>query len=285
MCANATISKCASIHALSSLLIILFSGKLPRCLTRYEYSCVRRFDLMDCSNAFDFCSKQLIEPYLRLSKSLKALTTNFTLINVSWWRAERVWCQYDLWRGLLSSTKVSVRHSSFSRVYYDVYSQLYRFTFRYYEHYLNRKDVRNLLGIDESFGNFSALSPGLNTAFWSTGDGFHQNQIYIAELLERDIRVLIYVGEFDFSCNWIGNEQCTLEMVWSGRDGYVAAPLRDWRLDGRVVGRTRAYGGLTFATIRQAGHLVRIDFCFLKFYFYQSYVRLRTISLKRHLRW
>ena len=91
----------------------------------------------------------------------------------------------------------------------------------------------------------------------SSGDPFHQTQHYVAELLERGVRVLIYVGEFDYVCNWIGNERWTLEMPWSGQDGYVAEPLRDWEVDGKVAGRVRTYKNFSFATIKGAGHMVR----------------------------
>ena len=48
----------------------------------------------------------------------------------------------------------------------------------------------------------------------------------------------------------------TLELEWTGQDVYRNAPLRDWLVDGEVAGRTRSGGGLTFATVYDAGHMV-----------------------------
>lgn len=70
--------------------------------------------------------------------------------------------------------------------------------------------------------------------------------------------MLIYIGTYDWICNWVGNERWTLELEWSGQEKFVGqGALRDWSVGGKVAGRTRSAGGLTFATIDGAGHMVR----------------------------
>lgn len=49
----------------------------------------------------------------------------------------------------------------------------------------------------------------------------------------------------------------TLELEWTSQDAFGGQPLRAWFVDGEVAGKTRSFGKLTFATIRDAGHLVR----------------------------
>ena len=122
--------------------------------------------------------------------------------------------------------------------------------------FLNKEWVRQLLGIDHKVGNFSAMALDVNGAFWKKGDPFHQNQLYVAELLERGVKVLIYAGTYDMVCNWVGNERWTLDMQWSGQEGFRSKPLVDWTVDGLAAGKTRSYGNFTFATIYGAGHLV-----------------------------
>jgi carboxypeptidase C (cathepsin A) len=89
----------------------------------------------------------------------------------------------------------------------------------------------------------------------------HRSSEYVAALLERNVRVLIYVGTYDWICNWVGNERWTLELDWSGKEEFATLPLRDWLVGGKRVGRTRSANGFTFATVDGAGHMVRHAFC------------------------
>jgi hypothetical protein len=41
-------------------------------------------------------------------------------------------------------------------------------------------------------------------------------QHYVTGLLERGVRVLVYVGENDYICNWIGNLGWSEQLDWSG---------------------------------------------------------------------
>lgn len=91
-------------------------------------------------------------------------------------------------------------------------------------------------------------------------DMFHPTYHYVSALLERGVRVLVYVGEYDWICNWVGNSKWVEKMEWSGGDGFRGVEMGSWKLEGETVGRYKAYGGLTFATIRGAGHMVRVYF-------------------------
>lgn len=136
-----------------------------------------------------------------------------------------------------------------------------------------------MLGVDASVGNFTSCSNKVGYAFAETMDiNTHQTQFYVAELLERGIRALIYVGTYDWICNWVGqfipvgserqldshspqvgNERFTLAMEWSGQSKFAAQELRQWTVDGHKAGVTRSAEGLTFATIDGAGHMVPHD--------------------------
>ncbi len=123
------------------------------------------------------------------------------------------------------------------------------------EAFLNQDWVQKEIGVEFYTGNFSLIAMGVNAAFWATGDALYQNSHYVAELLERGVRVLIYAGTNDMIANWVGNERWTREMWWSGQAGYASKPLVDWSVNGRVAGKVRSHGDFTFATIYGAGHL------------------------------
>jgi hypothetical protein len=73
------------------------------------------------------------------------------------------------------------------------------------------------------------------------------------------VRVLIYAGTYDLACNFVGNDRVARDLEWHGQKKFSAQPLRNWFVNGQPAGETRAFGGLTFATLRDAGHQVRVS--------------------------
>ncbi|KAJ7144487.1 serine carboxypeptidase [Mycena epipterygia] len=125
--------------------------------------------------------------------------------------------------------------------------------------YLNRKDVQALLGVDPQVSQYDVCSSIVERDFTLALDVVKGATDYVAALLEHGVRVLVYVGTYDFGCNWIGNEAWTLALEWSGHTEFVAQPLREWTVGGERAGRTRGDKGLTFATVDAAGHMAPYD--------------------------
>lgn len=66
--------------------------------------------------------------------------------------------------------------------------------------YLNRPEIRATLGVDAAAGNYSTNSNAVGGAFWSHLDKYAvPTQEYVAQLLDRGVRVLIYAGVFYFA--------------------------------------------------------------------------------------
>ncbi|EIN10271.1 peptidase S10 serine carboxypeptidase [Punctularia strigosozonata HHB-11173 SS5] len=129
--------------------------------------------------------------------------------------------------------------------------------------YLDRPETRELLGV-ETPNNFSACSRDVGAGFAAHLDKWAvPTQYYVAGLLERGVRVLIYAGTYDWQCNWVANKLWVDKLEWSGHEEYVKAEWRDWRVgeDGEKAGETKSAAGglLTFATVRGAGHMVPHD--------------------------
>jgi len=79
-------------------------------------------------------------------------------------------------------------------------------------------------------------------------------------LLENKIQVLIYAGDADYICNWLGCKAWTQSLVWSGKAQFDAAPDVPWKIpSGEVKGQIRTYKGLTFMRVFKAGHLAPRD--------------------------
>ncbi|KAF8649503.1 hypothetical protein AX16_005755 [Volvariella volvacea WC 439] len=134
---------------------------------------------------------------------------------------------------------------------------------KHIRHFLDRPSVRTKLGVDPSItANFTSCSNKVGADFVSSMDMLHPSVDYVGALLDRGVRALIYVGTYDWICNWVGNERWTLALEWSGQEEFVKQPLREWSVGGdgsSVAGKTRAAKGLTFATVDAAGHMVPFD--------------------------
>ncbi|KAH0831837.1 serine carboxypeptidase [Lanmaoa asiatica] len=193
---------------------------LPRCQKWTLESCINQYDALSCGAARSFCDSELSDPYFNTGMN-----------------------PYDI------SKKCEGDPGSLC---YPVTKNV--------GNYLDLPSTRALLGVDPSItSNFSSCSDTVGNAFTRAQDEYHSTYTYISGLLERGVHALIYVGTYDWICNWIGNERWTLKMPWSGQEAFVSQPLREWQVDGQVVGKTRSANGLTFATVDGAGHMVPYD--------------------------
>lgn len=121
--------------------------------------------------------------------------------------------------------------------------------------YLNRPEIRDILGV-KTPNNFTACSREVGVNFNAHMDKYSvPAQFYVAGLLERGIRVLIYAGTYDWQCNWVANKLWVDKLDWTGKEAYTADTWRDWIVDGKKAGETKGAGVLTFATILDAGHM------------------------------
>ena len=122
--------------------------------------------------------------------------------------------------------------------------------------YLDRPEVRSNLGVETPY-NFSACSYTVGNNFYAHMDKWVvHTQDYVANLLDRGVRILIYAGTYDWQCNYVANKLWVDKLQWSGSDAYAKADWRDWTHNGKKVGEVKETGLLTFATIRGAGHMM-----------------------------
>lgn len=73
---------------------------------------------------------------------------------------------------------------------------------------------------------------------------------------QRGVRVLIYLGTYDWQCNASANKLWVERLEWSGRMEYLINTWRDWSVDGKKAGETKSSGLLTVATVNGAGHMI-----------------------------
>jgi carboxypeptidase C (cathepsin A) len=123
---------------------------------------------------------------------------------------------------------------------------------------LNSTYIRKLIKTDVQPVNFTTVSMDVNQAFSYAGDESDvTTTAHLSGLLERGVRVLLYAGMYDTACSWLENERTSRIIEWSGQAAFASAPMREWEVNGRSVGKVRSSGLLTFATFNGAGHMVR----------------------------
>ncbi|KAK0467717.1 peptidase S10 serine carboxypeptidase [Desarmillaria tabescens] len=125
--------------------------------------------------------------------------------------------------------------------------------------YLDLPETRKLLGVETPY-NFSACSSMVGQNFNAHMDKWAvPTQYYVAGLLDRGIRVLIYAGTYDWQCNWVANKLWVDELEWSGKKEYTEVQWEDWFVGGSKAGEIKQTTLLTFAMVRGAGHMVPHD--------------------------
>lgn len=125
--------------------------------------------------------------------------------------------------------------------------------------YLDLPETRELLGVETPY-NFPACSSMVGENFNAHMDKWAvPTQYYVAGLLDRGIRVLIYAGTYDWQCNWVANKLWVDELEWSRKSEYAEARWNDWFVGGSKAGEIKQTPLLTFATVRGAGHMVPHD--------------------------
>ncbi|XP_044483456.1 serine carboxypeptidase-like [Mangifera indica] len=142
--------------------------------------------------------------------------------------------------------------------YYDVRRKCNRdlcYDFSNMETFLNRESVREALGV----GNIDFVSCSSRVYEAMLVDWMRNLEVGIPALLEDGIRVLIYAGEYDLICNWLGNSKWVHAMEWSGQNEFGAAPTLPFTVDGAEAGQMKSHGPLSFLKVHDAGHMVPMD--------------------------
>ncbi|KAG3114173.1 Serine carboxypeptidase-like [Phytophthora idaei] len=131
----------------------------------------------------------------------------------------------------------------------------------YISKYLDAPKVREALGVDSKrVGAWQECNSKIYEAFLKTADPAKPFNSYVADLLNDDVRVLIYAGDADLVCNWHGNEAWTLALQWKGRDGFNAAPETSFiTANGTNAGKVRSFNQFTFLKVFNSGHMVPKD--------------------------
>jgi cathepsin A (carboxypeptidase C) len=130
----------------------------------------------------------------------------------------------------------------------------------YISEWLNRREVMEALGVE--VGSYESCNTDINRDFLFHGDWMFPMYRLVPELLKK-IPVLIYAGDADFICNWLGNRAWVNALEWEGQDGFSKADTKGLKIAGdkesKDYGNVKSSGNFTFMQIYKAGHMTPLD--------------------------
>lgn len=123
----------------------------------------------------------------------------------------------------------------------------------FYIDYLNTPTVQSAIG---AFVNFSQSSGTVGNSFGSTGDDDREDGTIedMRTLIADNITVVMYFGDADYNCNWLGGQAVAKEINapgW-GEAGFVNITTSDDTVHGQV----KQSGAFSFVRVYDAGHEV-----------------------------
>merc|ERR1712232_856977 len=122
--------------------------------------------------------------------------------------------------------------------------------------WLNSPKVQKALNVHNRPHQWASCNFDINMQFHE--DWMKDFSKYVATLINNDIPALIYAGDVDFICNYLGNRAWTLNLDWKQSKEFQDADDHDWN-DGSGLARTTKDGLFTFLQVYDAGHMVPSD--------------------------
>ncbi|KAI1905693.1 hypothetical protein LOZ53_003248 [Ophidiomyces ophidiicola] len=127
--------------------------------------------------------------------------------------------------------------------------------------WLNRQSVMDALGVEVS--SYDSCNMDINRNFLFHGDWMKPFHRLVPGLIEK-IRVLIYAGDADFICNWLGNQAWSDALEWNGHKEFAGAEMKNLTVvenksKGKNIGQVKSHGNFTFMRLFGGGHMVPLD--------------------------
>uniref|UniRef100_K3X2E5 Carboxypeptidase n=1 Tax=Globisporangium ultimum (strain ATCC 200006 / CBS 805.95 / DAOM BR144) TaxID=431595 RepID=K3X2E5_GLOUD len=132
--------------------------------------------------------------------------------------------------------------------------------------FLNSDRVYEYMGVDRAkVPVWEVMNLTITQIFSESGDWSMRSDQHVAVLLDAGLRVLVYAGDADLMCNWLGNQAWTNALEWKGKASFNAATQRPFLtknpLSGMktIGGELKTFDNLAFLRVYNSGHMVPMD--------------------------
>ncbi|KAF5350558.1 hypothetical protein D9756_008576 [Leucocoprinus leucothites] len=123
----------------------------------------------------------------------------------------------------------------------------------FYVDFLNNPQTRKKIGAEVKYGE---CPDAPFEKFVRTGDDARTLLPLLAELADSKMKILIWAGDADINCNWLGGHASVLAMDWYGKERINNTPFKNMTIDGKAVAAIQNVDNFSFARVYEAGHEV-----------------------------
>ncbi|KAG1872904.1 Alpha/Beta hydrolase protein [Suillus subalutaceus] len=123
----------------------------------------------------------------------------------------------------------------------------------YYVYYLQREDVMKKIG---AHVKYEECSDPPYEPFVNTGDDARTWLPQLSALANSGLKILIWAGDADMVCNWLGGHASVLAMDWYGNETLHNTPFTNMTINGKPIAAVQNVDNFSFARVYAAGHEV-----------------------------
>ncbi|TFK31316.1 alpha/beta-hydrolase [Crucibulum laeve] len=123
----------------------------------------------------------------------------------------------------------------------------------FYVKFLSSASVKQQIGATSQYRECANAPFNL---FVKTGDDARTLLPQLGALANSRLKMLIWAGDADINCNWLGGHASVLAMNWYGKKRINNTPFKNMTIKGKAVAAIQNVDNFSFARVYQAGHEV-----------------------------
>ncbi|KAF8184810.1 alpha/beta-hydrolase [Pholiota molesta] len=116
----------------------------------------------------------------------------------------------------------------------------------FYVNFLHTASIKKKIGAETRY----------QESLVTTGDDARTLLPQLGALANSSLNILIWAGDADINCNWLGGYASVLAMDWYGKERLAQTPLTNMTINDTPVAEIANVDNFSFARVYQAGHEV-----------------------------